>query len=164
MFCRHSPNHSDNWLSGTPGRARTCNLWFWRPPLYQLSYGRVYYSKQELHSRASPDWGPMLLSQWAFIHPLLFVLRDKLPRWVVGVDLTGPLVDNPIPLLTLCIVSFVPATVGTTSMNLFMQFVEYWPIGGLVIALLLLVVHCCECLEVLTYKQLASALLHVLMC
>ena len=28
-------------LFGIPGRDRACSLWFWRPALYQLSYGNI---------------------------------------------------------------------------------------------------------------------------
>lgn len=29
------------YANGIPGRDRACSLWFWRPALYQLSYGNI---------------------------------------------------------------------------------------------------------------------------
>lgn len=37
-LCMPSPGHAK---SGIPGRDRACSLWFWRPALYQLSYGNI---------------------------------------------------------------------------------------------------------------------------
>ena len=37
-LCMPSTGHAK---SGTPGRTRTCNMRFWRPPLYHLSYRSI---------------------------------------------------------------------------------------------------------------------------
>ena len=44
--CKYSVNEDMLSVFSTGGRARTCNQWFWRPLLYQLSYARRWRKKE----------------------------------------------------------------------------------------------------------------------
>lgn len=67
-LCMPSPGHAK---SGIPGRDRACNLRFWRPVLYQLSYGNISCRVQESNLQR-PGYEPGALPvelTWQKIEP-----------------------------------------------------------------------------------------------
>ena len=60
--CKYSVNEDMLSVFSTGGRARTCNQWFWRPLLYQLSYARRWRKKD-------PPEGDLLPKFWMGANP-----------------------------------------------------------------------------------------------